>query len=102
MLAVPRDGTAAPRRQGYGIVFADVDKDAIGAQPRPLDRGDQTLTALIGTQVAHRATALVGTPLVDLTVKTAPDDVFVEGKPLDRGEPAAGKRGIVQQIDRFA
>jgi hypothetical protein len=39
------------------------------------------LAALVGPQIAHRPTALVGSSLVDLTMKAAPDIAFVEGKP---------------------
>jgi len=49
------------------------------------------LATLIGAQVAHRAAPLIGTPLVDLTVKAAPDIAFVERKPPGRGEPGAGE-----------
>jgi len=66
MLAIPRDRAAAAYRQRNWIVFADVDEDAIGAQPRPLDRGDQALAALIGPQIANRAAALIRAALVDL------------------------------------
>ena len=66
VLAIPGDRAAAARRQRDGVVFADIDKDAVGAEPCSLDRSDQALAALIGPQIAHRATALVGPPLVDL------------------------------------
>jgi hypothetical protein len=49
------------------------------------------LAALVGPQVAYSAAALVRTTLVDRAMKTAPDIVFVERKPLDRGEPATGE-----------
>jgi hypothetical protein len=49
------------------------------------------LATLVGPQIPHRAAALVGTTLVDSAMKTAPDIVFVEREPLDRGEPATGE-----------
>ena len=102
MLAVPRNGAAAARRQRDGVVFADIDKHSVGAQPRPLDRGDQALAALIDPQIAHRATALIGAPFVDLAAQTPPDVCFVKGKPLGQREPSTGERGIVQRTVRFA
>jgi hypothetical protein len=84
------------------VVFADIDKDAVGAQPRALDQGDQALAALVGPQIAHRAAALVWTPLVDCTVETAAYVAFVEWEPLNRGGPGVGERGIVQGSARFA
>ena len=74
-----------------GLFFPDIDEDAVGAHPRPLDRGDQTLAALIGSQIAHSTAALVRPTLVDRAVKTAPDVVFVKRKPLDRGKPTVGE-----------
>ena len=102
VLAVPCNRTAAARRQRDRIVFADIDKDAVGAQPRPLDRGDQALAALVGTQIAHRPAALVGAPLVDLVVKTTPDVGFIKREPLGQREPGGRKGGIVQRTVRFA
>ena len=74
----------------------------VGAGPRPLDRGDQPPPILIGVQVANRAAALVGTPLVDLAMQTAPDISFVEGKPPGRGEAEIRGGKIVQRVVRFA
>ena len=101
VLAVPRDRAAASGRQRDGIAFPDIDEDAIRPQPRPLDRRDQALAALVGPQVAHRAAALVGTSLVDLTGKTAPDVALVERKPGDRRKPSPGEWKIVQQLVHF-
>ena len=59
VLAIARDRAAALGRQPHRIGVPDLDKDVIGARPGPLHRGDQALAALVGVQVAHRATALI-------------------------------------------
>ena len=97
MLAVQSNGTAASAGQRHGVACPNVDKDMVGARPRPLDRGDQALAALVRAQLTHRTPALVGAPLVDLPVETAANVVLVERKPPNRGESGgAGEGGVVQ------
>ena len=59
MLAVMPDRTAALGREFDRVGIADLDKDMIGPWARSLDRRDQSLAALVGMQIANRATALI-------------------------------------------
>ncbi len=88
MLAVPSDRAAATRRQRDGVRIPDLDKDVVGAWPRSVDRSDQALAALIGSQVANRAPALVGTTFLKAPGKATAHVAFIESD--------GGKRKIVQ------
>src|SRR5712671_6314129 len=88
MLAVPSDRAAATRRQRDGVRIPDLDKDVVGAWPRSVDRSDQALAALIGSQVANRAPALVGTTFLKAPGKATAHVAFIES--------GGGERKIVQ------
>jgi hypothetical protein len=79
VLAIPSDWTAAAAGQYDRLGIADLDKYVIGPRPVSLNRRNQPLPALIGTQIANRAFEKIRTAFLEAPGEATSDITLIEG-----------------------